>query len=208
MSKATKSFNIYAADDAPEIREILKHSLKKEDWVLSVFSSGEELVDACKTKIPDIIISDVKMPGISGHAVCSWAKQNLKSAFVPVILLTSLDTEKEKILGLKNGADDYITKPFSPEELKARVQVVLRSKNLSNRLKSVRSQLVEKEEIIALMKRGGDIKADILSPLDEMAKDIVSLRETLPLTDEQLVLIGKVETNCVKILNSLFSEED
>ena len=203
MNKSTP-YRIFAADDAPEIRSIIEHSLKKDGWVVRMFESGEELVEACKKSAPDIIISDVNMEGISGHAVCSWAKQNLKSQFVPVLLLTSQDTDKEKVLGLNNGAADYITKPFSPEELKARVQVALRAKSIANRLRHTQAQLDEKEKLVALMMKDSDMKKNLLQPLESMVEKIINLRESQPQTQAQAVLIADLEAMCMQLLSSIF----
>ncbi len=118
--------NILIVDDEPDLVELLSYNLKKEGFGVLTASDGEEaLLKIRKTEV-DLILLDLMLPGIQGLELCRILRQNPKTERIPIIMLTAKGEEGDKIRGLETGADDYMTKPFSPKELIARVNAVLR----------------------------------------------------------------------------------
>ncbi|WP_027398557.1 response regulator transcription factor [Anaerovorax odorimutans] len=114
---------IYIADDEINICNIIKSFLVKEGYEVETFNDGISIINAFNKKEPDMIILDIMMPDIDGYSVCSAVRQ--KSG-LPIIIVSAKDTEPDKIAGLTLGSDDYLTKPFSPMELIARVKSIFR----------------------------------------------------------------------------------
>lgn len=117
--------NILIVEDEPKIRKLLKLYLEKEGYEVLEAANGEEGKEAFLKFDPCFVITDLMMPKLSGEELCQWIRQELRSD-IPLIMLTAKVTEKERIEGLQMGADDYITKPFSPHEVVIRVNTVLR----------------------------------------------------------------------------------
>jgi two-component system alkaline phosphatase synthesis response regulator PhoP len=117
---------ILIVDDEKDIIKMLDYNLKKEGFRIVVAFNGEEAVDLAKKEHPDIIILDLMLPGIDGLGVCKALKNESKTVSIPIIMLTAKTQEADKVVGLELGADDYVTKPFSPRELVARIKAVLR----------------------------------------------------------------------------------
>ncbi len=117
---------ILIVEDEKDIVKMLEYSLKKEGFVTLSCGDGEYALDVAERKLPGLIILDLMLPGIDGLEVCKSLKKNPKTASIPVIMLTAKAGESDKIIGLELGADDYITKPFSPREVIARIKAVLR----------------------------------------------------------------------------------
>lgn len=114
---------ILVIDDDPHIREILEYSLAKAGFRPIAAADGRAGLDAFHRERPDLIVLDILMPEMNGTEVCKEIRRTSK---VPIVFLTSVDDEVDRILGLEIGGDDYLTKPFSPRELIARVRAVLR----------------------------------------------------------------------------------
>lgn len=114
---------IYIADDEINICNIIKSFLIKDGFDVEIFIDGHSVLEAFNKKQADMLILDIMMPEIDGYALCSLIR--LKSC-VPIIIVSAKDTESDKIAGLKLGSDDYLTKPFSPLELIARINSIFR----------------------------------------------------------------------------------
>ena len=117
---------IIIVDDEPDIRELVSLKLKKTGFNVKSFNDGNSLFEFLQNTIPDLIILDLMLPDYDGFEICKQLKTNNKTYNIPIIMLTARDTEIDKVFGLEIGADDYITKPFSPRELIARIKVVFR----------------------------------------------------------------------------------
>lgn len=117
---------IYIVDDEPDICELLSLNLKKANFNIKTFYDGNTLFENLHNEIPELIILDIMLPDYDGFEICKQLKNNSKTYNIPIIMLTARDTVEDKVLGLEIGADDYITKPFSPKELIARINVQLR----------------------------------------------------------------------------------
>ncbi len=114
---------ILVVDDEKKIVEIVKAYLEREGYRVTVAYDGKAALDLAQKELPDLIVLDLMLPEISGWDVCRALRKKLN---IPIIMLTARDDITDKIVGLELGADDYITKPFDPKELVARVKAVLR----------------------------------------------------------------------------------
>ena len=114
---------ILVVDDEPEIVRVLRGYLEQANYTVLTAFSGPEALRRARTEGPDLILLDVMLPGMDGIDVCRTLRQ---SSDVPIIMLTARVEETDRVLGLELGADDYVTKPFSPREVVARVRAVLR----------------------------------------------------------------------------------
>lgn len=117
------SKKILIVEDEKKISDVVKAYLEKEGFIVRVTDSGKTALNLVVAEEPDLIILDIMLPDLNGTEVCQEIR---KDNDVPIVMLTALSTEDEKIAGLTLGADDYLTKPFSPRELVARVKTVLR----------------------------------------------------------------------------------
>jgi two-component system alkaline phosphatase synthesis response regulator PhoP len=119
---------ILVVDDEEDILELLKYNLSREGYQVSCTTSGEKTLSLVKTETPDLIVLDLMLPGMDGLEVARRLKENPDTKNVPIVMLTAKGEEVDIVTGLELGADDYVTKPFSPRILLARVKAVLRRK--------------------------------------------------------------------------------
>lgn len=117
---------ILIVDDELSIRELVKFNLQKEGYQTIEAADGVSAMQVVKADKPDLIILDLMLPEMDGLEVCRIVKNQYSTSGIPIIMLTARDEEIDKVIGLELGADDYLTKPFSPRELLARVKAVLR----------------------------------------------------------------------------------
>jgi two-component system alkaline phosphatase synthesis response regulator PhoP len=122
---------ILVVDDEEDILELLEYNLAKEGYRVHRVTSGEKALEATRDHQPDMILLDLMLPGLNGLEVCKRLKGNPRSAHIPIVMLTAKGEEADVVLGLELGADDYITKPFSPRVLLARMRAVFRRKSLA-----------------------------------------------------------------------------
>ena len=117
---------ILVVDDEEDILELLKYNLSREGYAADCVTSGEEALRSAESSPPDLIILDLMLPEMDGLEVCRRLKGGEKTRGVPIVMLTAKGEEADIVAGLELGADDYITKPFSPRVLAARIKAVLR----------------------------------------------------------------------------------
>ncbi|MDH3390950.1 MAG: response regulator, partial [Desulfobulbaceae bacterium] len=117
---------ILVVEDEEDILELVSFNLKKQGYQVRGVTSGEEALQEVRRKIPSLIILDLMLPGVDGFDVCKSLKNNPRTKAVPIVMLTARSEEADIVIGLELGADDYLTKPFSPRELIARVRAILR----------------------------------------------------------------------------------
>ena len=120
------STRVLVVEDDPDIAELVARYLEKAGYTATRVSSGRDALDAVRAKAPDLIVLDVMLPHVDGLEVCRLLRANEHTASIPIIMLTARAEESERIVGLEMGADDYLAKPFSPNELVARVRALLR----------------------------------------------------------------------------------
>ena len=121
MTEKTK--HLLVVDDDRDIRQLLGEFLRKHGYRVSEAEDGRQVRQALTTGRFDLVVLDIMMPGEDGLSLCRWIRANLG---LPIILLTALGEETDRIVGLEMGADDYLAKPFNPRELLARIRSVLR----------------------------------------------------------------------------------
>lgn len=113
-------------EDDTSLAELLEYRFEKEGYDVRVTADGDEAMVLAAEDVPDLVILDWMIEGVSGLEVCRRLRREKPTAHVPIIMLTARETEDDRVRGLETGADDYVTKPFSPRELLARVSAVLR----------------------------------------------------------------------------------
>ena len=114
---------VFIVDDDPKLTKLLKTYFDKEGFVTYLAHEGTNAVEAIKEKKPDLVILDLMLPGLDGWEICRRLR---KDSDVPIIMLTARDEETDRVSGLEMGADDYVSKPFSPREVIARAKAILR----------------------------------------------------------------------------------
>jgi len=177
---------ILIVDDEPDNRQVLRTLLSlKGGYEVDQAADGEEALSRVADAIPHLILLDVMMPGIDGFTVCRRIKAEARTRDIPVILLTAKGDVRSKIKGLEAGADDYITKPFHPDEVLARVRSLLTIADL-------RGKLVHAERLAAVAQVAVTVKHEINNPLSVIQGNAELLQASLP--DAPDAVIGKLES--------------
>ncbi|MDF2614339.1 MAG: response regulator transcription factor [Clostridia bacterium] len=135
---------IYVVDDEMNICNIIKSFLIKEGFEVEAFTDGTVMLEAFNKKPADMLITDIMMPELDGYSICQAVRQ---TSLVPIIFVSARDTSPDKIAGLSLGADDYITKPFSPMELVMRVKSMFRRIEFDKGKQSSQSNLIKISDI-------------------------------------------------------------
>ena len=120
--------HILVIEDEDDIQELVRYNLAKEGYRVAQALSGEEGFKAAKSTSHDLVLLDLMLPGLDGLEICRLLKADPKTSHTPIVMLTAKGEEADVVAGLELGADDYITKPFSPKVLIARLRTVLRRK--------------------------------------------------------------------------------
>ena len=156
-----KSKTILIVEDEPNIAEVVSLYLKRADFQVRVAKDGEAAMNYLEKQIPDLIIMDIMLPEMDGFAITRWLRDRSQ---VPIIMLTARRDEIDRITGLEIGADDYVVKPFSPQELVSRVRAVLRRAGQQAAIS------VEEEPVTS-----GDITINPLSRTVSLREEALSL---------------------------------
>ncbi|HKW95083.1 MAG TPA: response regulator transcription factor [Methylomirabilota bacterium] len=117
---------VLVVEDEPDVAEMIRYNLGKEGYDVRLAANGTEALRQVKDARPDVILLDIMVPHLNGWEICRRLKQDRDTRAIPVIMVTGRVEEGDKVLGFEMGADDYVTKPFSPRELVARVRAVSR----------------------------------------------------------------------------------
>jgi len=120
---AMNEVNILIIEDEPSIAEVISLYLKRAGYAVTTIGNGNAAIDWMSRQMPGMVVLDIMLPGMDGFSIMRWIRDR---SDVPIILLTSRREESDRIAGLEMGADDYVVKPFSPQELVSRVRAVLR----------------------------------------------------------------------------------
>jgi two-component system phosphate regulon response regulator PhoB len=120
--------HILAVDDETDILELLEYNLRGNGFKVTCVATGEKAIEQARLKLPDLIVLDLMLPGVDGLEVARALKRDETTSHIPIVMLTAKGAEADVIVGLELGADDYVTKPFSPRVLVARIRAVLRRK--------------------------------------------------------------------------------
>jgi len=140
------SQSILITEDSPVNRKILSELLKKQGYTILEATSGEQALGIVDSILPDLIVLDILLPGMDGYATCKALKADPETRDIPVIFISSLGTTEDKLDGFTAGGVDYITKPFQPAEVLARINAHLRIRQLQNRLARQNALLEEEKQ--------------------------------------------------------------
>lgn len=135
---------ILLVDDEEDILNLVKYNLEREGFKVETVTTGEAAVRAARENVPDLILLDLMLPGMDGFDVCRILKNDKNVMKTPIVMLTAKGEDSDIVAGLELGADDYITKPFSPRVLIARVKTVLRR---DSKVKEGKSPLIKVDEM-------------------------------------------------------------
>src|SRR5262245_10334619 len=128
-SRSSTRERILVVDDEEDLLELVNYNLSKEGYRVSCVGTGEEALAEARKSLPELIVLDLLLPHVDGLEVCRLLKSDQNTKHIPVIMLTAKSEEADVVSGLELGADDYLTKPFSPRVLLARVKAVLRRRS-------------------------------------------------------------------------------
>ncbi len=200
-----KNTSILIADDDVAIRTMTRQILAHEGYTVTIATDGAEAVKLIKEIKPDLILTDVKMPNMDGYQVCQAVKGDPALKHIPILVLTVLDRNEERVKGLDAGADDFINKPFNQAELLARVRAFLRTKNLHDELQKSYVRLKELETLRDALT--GMIIHDLKSPLNVISGSIQvaleSFTDTKTGAPEDIRLLKNAEASCRHMMNLL-----
>ncbi len=127
---AAAAQKILVVEDEPDIRKLVQYHLAQERFKVLEAEDGENALKLIQREKPNLVVLDLMLPGLSGQELCKILKSKPDTAALPILMLTAKAGEADKVLGLETGADDYLTKPFSPREMVARVKAILRRSEL------------------------------------------------------------------------------
>ncbi len=118
--------SVLVIDDEPDLRSLVDFNLRSAGFETVLAATGEEALSALQRRVPDVVVLDLMLPDLPGTEVCRRMKADPRTRHVPVVMLTARSEEIDRIVGFELGADDYVTKPFSPRELVLRLRSILR----------------------------------------------------------------------------------
>ena len=185
---------ILVVDDTPANVKLLVDVLAARGYEVDSAVDGEQALAKIAQQVPDLVLLDIMMPGLSGYEVCRRLRSDAATALLPVVLCTSLDPQQERVKGIEAGADDFITKPINRQELFARVKSLLRIKALQDEVKAQSAQLAQWNrtlearvaEQVAQLDRLGRLKS-FFSP--QLAEAIVAGGEAMLATHRREISV-------------------
>jgi two-component system alkaline phosphatase synthesis response regulator PhoP len=174
---------ILIIEDDPDISNLIAYYMTREGYSVGVAYNGIDGLDLLKRNMPDLLILDIMLPDLDGLEVCKRLRENPDASALHILMLTARGEESDKIIGLASGADDYVTKPFSPQELVARVKALLR-----------RSKQQDKETLSTLYRYGPLV-------LDNARHDLTVDGRGVRLTAKEFALLALLLKNKGHVLN-------
>lgn len=148
---------ILIVEDDYDISNMLRIFFSNEGYQVEIAARGNDALEKCRRKLPDLIVLDIMLPDMDGYEVCRAMRTTTRTSHIPIIFLTQKDDRSDRIAGLELGADDYITKPFDIEELKLRVRTAIRihqRQNMTNPTTGLPSSRLIEEQLRTLMRSG------------------------------------------------------
>jgi phosphate regulon transcriptional regulator PhoB len=180
---AAREQKILVVEDEPDIRKLVQYNLAQERFSVLEAEDGEQALKLLQREKPSLVILDLMLPGLSGMELCKLLRQRSDTARLPILMLTAKAGEADRIVGLEMGADDYLTKPFSPREMVARVKAILR-----------RAELKTPEEPVPLYERG-PLKIDFST------YEVFVRGKAIKLTLKEFELLRFLVQNPARVLN-------
>ncbi|QKG83959.1 response regulator transcription factor [Kroppenstedtia pulmonis] len=178
------SKKVLIVDDEPSIVKLVQYNLEKNGYQAVIATDGEQALEKVKQDQPDLLILDLMLPKVDGLEVCRQVRNN--NRHLPILMLTAKTEELDKVLGLELGADDYITKPFSPRELVARVKAVFR------RMEAIRAEGESEESPLLTV---GELT------IDTEGYEVRRENETVDLTPKEFELLVYLARNRGRVLS-------
>ncbi|HEX4646290.1 MAG TPA: response regulator transcription factor [Verrucomicrobiae bacterium] len=151
---------ILVVDDEPDAVELIKFNLKAAGYEIATAADGDEALKKARSLLPDLIVLDLMLPEVDGLEVCKILRRDTRVSGIPIIMLTAKAAEIDRVLGLELGADDYVTKPFSPRELVLRIKRLLRSEAAAPEAKA--DNIVLKELALDIPRHLATVKGKII----------------------------------------------
>jgi diguanylate cyclase (GGDEF)-like protein len=148
---------ILIVEDDYDISNMLRIFFSNEGYQVEIAARGNDALEKCRKKLPDLVVLDIMLPDMDGYAICRAMRSTTRTSHIPIIFLTQKDERSDRIAGLELGADDYITKPFDIEELKLRVRTAIRihqRQNMTNPTTGLPSSRLIEEQLRTLMRSG------------------------------------------------------
>lgn len=199
---------ILVVDDEPINVELLEAYLAGKYNILTAYN-GKEALDKVKSEHPDLILLDIMMPGINGYEVCRILKSDIRTQFIPIIMVTALSQRDDRIKSIEAGADEFLTKPVDKVELMARVKSLVHTRHLHNCLVSERDMLDVQNRIRSVLTA---IIPILLKPLPPEHKKII-IHQMTDMVEKTVLEIYPLDTQdpdnecigdvCVKLMNQL-----
>lgn len=175
--------HIFVVDDEHNIRELIKKYLEKEGYKVTLFSNGNQVFDEIVHLKPDLIVLDIMMDGISGLELCQKIRLHYD---LPILFVSARDEEVDRIIGLELGADDYLSKPFSPRELVVRIKNILR--RIGSNVQEVTEIKVGQLRLMTQLRRAYIGPSELkLTTKEYDVLEILSKNPKMPFTREQLM---------------------
>lgn len=156
---------VLIADDDQTTLHMLRLAMQDPKWNIIFCSDGQEALELCQKKLPDLALLDLNMPFVNGSEICQWLKNEERGVYIPVLMLTADNNTDTMVNNLELGADDYVVKPYKAKELKARMSALLRVKELTDELRITREALLDKERQIVAMQVAGAAAHELGQPL-------------------------------------------
>ena len=178
----TSAANILVVDDEPQIRRVLRSTLSFRGYVITEAASGEEALDLVHKAKPDLILLDMNLPGMSGIEAC---REMRRFSDAPIIMLTVRSAERDKVVALDAGADDYVTKPFGIEELLARVRASLRRHSAAEAIPAFHSKDFSVDFESRVVTVGGEVVH--LAPKEFEVLRVLISEQGKPITHRRLL---------------------
>ena len=165
---------IYIVEDERDIADLVEHYLKKDGFRSESISDGQRALERIRRQPPDLLVLDLMLPGMDGLELCRILRAEPATKRLPIIMLTAKAEETDKIVGLEMGADDYLTKPFSPKELMARIRAVFRRNQPPEEAKAVlnygKITLDGERHVISVSKKEVELTAKEFGLLEYLLK--------------------------------------
>lgn len=156
------SKKVVLIEDEPDIAEVIEYNLSREGYKVFLAYNGLEGLETVKRERPDVVLLDLMLPELDGIEICRRIRENPMTRSLPIIMVTAKGEESDVVLGLELGADDYVTKPFSPRELVARIKAVLR-RGSGGKQWSGRERIARKGLVIDVERHEVCIEGDIVN---------------------------------------------
>jgi two-component system, sensor histidine kinase and response regulator len=192
---------ILIVDDIQQNLSILNNILSDEGYNICLAISSEIALEFVQNEIPDLILLDIKMPGIDGYEVCTRLKADKRTREIPIIFISALNDINSKLKGFESGGVDYITKPFEFDEILVRVKTQILCQSLRKQLEKQNKELLELNQIQEEMQY--IMQHDLKGPLTPLVHIPKIIKKTGPLTETQLKYLNKIEAAGYKVIKMI-----